>query len=70
MTNTPKIFSARTAQRLFREENMELALCHPNMIEAASKLFEQEGDHAAAIDIHARYEDYQEELRCMAAEFL
>lgn len=70
MTITPRIFSAKTAQRLFKEESMDLALCHPNMIEAASELFEQEGDHAAANDIHARYDDYQEELRCMAAEFL
>ena len=67
---TPLIFSARTAMRLFKEENMDLALVHPNMIDAASDLFEKEGDHAAANGIHARYDDLQEELRCMAAEFL
>lgn len=66
----PKIFSARIAMRLFKEENSDLALVHPNMIEAASELFEKEGDHAAANDIHARYDDLQEELRCMMAEFL
>ena len=67
---TPRIFSARTAMRLFKEENMDLALVHPNMIDAASDLFEKEGDYDAANDIHARYDALQEELRCMAAEFL
>jgi hypothetical protein len=66
----PKIFSAATAQRLFKEESMDLALCHPNMIQAASDLFEKAGDFEAANDIFARYDDYQEELRCMMQEFL
>lgn len=65
---TPKIFSARTAMRLFKEESSDLALVHPNMIEAASELFKAEGDHAAANDIHARYDDLQEELRVLMAE--
>lgn len=67
---THKIFSARTAMRLFKEDSMDLALVHPNMIKAASALFDEDGDHAAATDIHARYDDLQEELRCMAAEFI
>ena len=65
-----KIYSVETAKRLFLEESMDLALCHPNMIKGASDAFEAEGNHAAANDILTRYDDYQEELRIMAAEFL
>lgn len=67
---TAQIFSARTAMRLFKEESSDLALVHENMIHAASDLFEAEGDHAAANDIIARYDDYQEELRCLMADAL
>jgi len=58
-----KIFSKVTAMRLFKEESMELALCIPSAIEAASKAFEDAGDYAAANDIYARYDDCQEDLR-------
>lgn len=64
---TPQIFSARTAIRLFREESDDLALVHPNMIDAASEILEKEGDHAAANDIHSRFDAAQEELRCLMA---
>lgn len=70
MTATAKIFSARTAMRLFKEDSADLALVAPSMIEAASALFEAEGDHAAANDIHARFDDLQEELRILMAEAL
>lgn len=65
---TPQIFSARTAIRLFKEEKIDLALVAPELINAASKILEEEGDHAAASDIHARFDDYQEELRCLEAQ--
>jgi hypothetical protein len=65
---TSKIFSVEVAKRLFREESMDLALCHPNMIRGASDAFEAEGDHAAACDIVARYDEYQEELEIMMAD--
>lgn len=69
MGRTHAIFSVVTAMRLFKEENSDLALCHPNIIKGASERFEKEGDHAAAGDIVSRYDDYQEELRIMMAEF-
>ena len=63
-----KIYSTRTAMRLFREESADLALVHPNMIIAASNMFAAEGDFVAAYDIVSRHEKYLEELRCPAAE--
>ena len=66
--NSPKIFSARTAIRLFREENSDLALVAPDIIESASEILEKEGDHAASADIHARFDDLQEELRILMTE--
>ncbi len=65
---THKIFSSRTAMRLFKEESSDLALVAPDMVRAASDLFEKEGDYAAANDILSRYDDYCEELRYMMAE--
>ena len=65
---TSKIFSVETAKRLFLEESMDLALCHPNMIRGASDAFETEGNYAAANDIVVRYDEYQEELQIMLAE--
>ena len=63
-----KIFSVQVAMRLFKEESMDLALCHENMIRGASEAFEAAGDYAAANDIWARYEDYKEELEIMMAD--
>lgn len=50
------------AMRRFKEESMSLALCTQDEIDAASKAFDEAGDYAAANDIYARYEDYQEDL--------
>ncbi len=65
---THKIFSARTAMRLFKEESSDLALVAPDMIRSASEIFEKEGDYDAANDILARYDNECEDLRYMMAE--
>lgn len=57
-----QIFSKVTAMRLFKEENMDLALCSQSSIDAASDAFESAGDYAAANDIYARYDAYKEDL--------
>ena len=65
-----KIFSVQTAMRLFKEESSDLALCHENMIEGASKAFEAAGDYASANDIWARYYDCKEELDYLLADLM
>lgn len=60
-------FSIEETMRLFKEEDGELALATPRVVEAASARFEEEGDHAAANDIHARYDFLREELRILQA---
>lgn len=67
---TPQIFSAETAIRLFKEENSDLALVAPEIVQGASERLEERGDHAAANDILSRYDDLQEELRCLMADAL
>lgn len=62
--------TAVEAISLFKNEMMELALASPSVIEEASNLAEAEGSFDIVSDIVARYEDYQEELRCMASAFL
>lgn len=64
-----EIFSHVTAMRLFKEESFDLALCSAGSIQAAADEFERQGDYAAASDIVARWDDYQEELRCMMEGF-
>ena len=61
--------TAPEAITLFKRELFELALATPDVIEEAADLAESEGFFHIASDIGSRYDDYQEELRCMMAEF-
>ena len=61
--------TAAEAISLFKFEQFELALATPAVIEEAARNAEAEGFFHIASDIGSRYDDYQEELRCMAAEF-
>ena len=55
----------------FYAESSDLAMASYAVIQEASKMLEEDfEDYAAANDILARYADYQEELRCMMAEFM
>lgn len=62
--------TAIEAIELFRAESFWLAMATEAVIEEAAELADHHGDDHIASDIHARWDDYQEELRCMAAEFM
>lgn len=62
--------TVQEAIEMFLNEDSNLALATEEVIEEASDLAEHIGlDHVAS-DIGSRYDDYQEELRCMLEEFL
>jgi hypothetical protein len=62
--------AAKLAMKHFNEESSDLVLMSMAVIQAASDLFKQEGNYAAANDILARYDDYQEELAYLIAELV
>lgn len=55
---------------LFRDEDSYLALATEGVILAAADIADAFGDYQVANDIHSRWLEYQEELRCMMAEFM
>lgn len=60
--------TAKEAVGLFFEENSDLAIASRETIEEARDIMLSQAGFAD--DIVARWEDYQEELRCMMAEFM
>lgn len=52
----------------FYNESADLMHAEADQIERVSARMEAEGDHAAANDIHARWDDLQEEMRVLWAE--
>ena len=54
---------------LFLSESSDLAIANEATIDAAAKLAEKRGLHHVASDIGSRWEEYQEELQYMMAEF-
>jgi len=74
ITNPDRDFNAEPLTTMeaivcFKEEMFELALASEDVIDEAAASAEAAGDDATASGIHSRYDDYQEELRIMAAEF-
>jgi hypothetical protein len=62
--------TAEEAIELFLSESFDLALATQAVIDEASAIAEDRGMFYVADSIGSRYDDYQEELRCMLEEFM
>lgn len=61
--------TAEESIAMFMSEDSDLAIASRDVIEQALQLAEKRGMYYVASDIGSRYDDYQEELRAMMAEF-
>lgn len=69
MEETMTYKSASGCIELFLNESFDLAMATAETIEAAARLAEARGLYQVASDISTRWDEYQEELQIMLADF-